>query len=115
MSVSEKSYLDKLSYFVNSFANERRERFYPFYLILKGDRDNPRFVEALSIVKYFLDNSFLDTSESERFCRVLKQAVERYDVTNTDYWEFVAKTPLPMQDYLKVVYDLQALGLRTHG
>ncbi len=75
-------------------------------MILKGDRENPRFGEALSIVKYFLDNTFLETSESERFYRILEQAAEKYDVRNTDYWEFADKTPLPMQDYLKVIYDL---------
>ncbi|MCP4112059.1 MAG: hypothetical protein GY749_42120 [Desulfobacteraceae bacterium] len=107
MTDTEKKYLEKLGYLVRYFESERRERFYPFYLVLKGDRENPRFREALSIVKYFLDNALLDNPESEQFCRVLKQASERYDADNADYWEFAVKTPLPMQDYLKVIYDIR--------
>lgn len=87
--------------------SERLEHFANKGMILKGDRENPRFREALSIVKYFLDNTFPDTSESERFCRTLQHTMEKYDTQNTDYWEFASKTPLPMQDYLKVTYDLR--------
>ncbi|MCP4107951.1 MAG: hypothetical protein GY749_20800, partial [Desulfobacteraceae bacterium] len=57
---TEKKYLKKLEYLIRYFENERKERFYPFYLVLKGERENPRFREALSIVKYFLDNALLD-------------------------------------------------------
>jgi hypothetical protein len=32
--------------------------------------------------------------------------MEKYPAAEIDYWEFAEKTPIPMQDYLKVVYDL---------
>ena len=103
---SEKKYFERLGYLIRYFENDRRERFYPFYLVLKDERDNPRFREALAVVRYFLDNAFSDTSDSEQFYRILKEAAKRYDAEGSDYWEFADRTPLPMQDYLKVVYDL---------
>ena len=102
----EKKYLEKLSRLVRHFEKERKERFYPFYLIFKGDTENPRFEEALGIAKYFLENAFPVSSESDEFYRLLKQVGQRYDVENTDCWKYAQQTPLPMQDYLKVAYDL---------
>ena len=62
--------------------------------------------EALSIGKYFLDNIFLNTEDDALFFRTLKKLIEKYQTMDTDYWHFAEKTPIPMQDYLKVVYDL---------
>lgn len=105
---SEKKYLEKLSRLVRYFEKERKERFYPFYLIFKGETEDPRFEEALGIAKYYLENAFPVSSESDKFYRFLKQVGERYGIQNADYWKYAKKTPLPMQDYLKVAYDLRS-------
>ncbi|RLC18011.1 MAG: hypothetical protein DRI57_09000 [Deltaproteobacteria bacterium] len=99
-------YLDKLTFLIQYFGNERRERFYPFYLIFRGEKEHCRFKEALSIGKYFLDNAFLNTEDDELFFRTLKKLTEKYQAADADYWHFAENTPIPMQDYLKVIYDL---------
>jgi len=49
---------------------------------------------------------FLNTEDDELFFRTLKKLIEKYQATDADYWYFAEKTPIPMQDYLKVIYDL---------
>ncbi len=99
-------YLNKLSFLIRYFDNERRERFYPFYLIFNEEKEHRRFHEALSIGKYFLDHAFLNTEEDELFFETLKKILDQYQISDSDYWYFAEKTPIPMQDYLKAVYDL---------
>jgi hypothetical protein len=103
-------YLDKLSFLIRHFDHERRERFYPFYLIFSEDKEHSRFKEALSIGKYFLDHAFLNTEDDELFFRTLKKIIENYQITDRDYRYFAEKTPIPMQDYLKVIYDFGAFS-----
>ncbi len=104
----EQNYLNKLSFLIQYFDNERRERFYPFYLIFKGEKEHRRFKEALAIGKYFLDNVFLNTADDQVFFVTLRKIMGKYQVKDIDYWSFAEKTPIPMQDYLKVIYDLNA-------
>jgi len=99
-------YLDRLAFLIHYFDNERRERFYPFYLIFSKAEGHCRFREALSIGKYFLDHALLNTEEDELFFETLKKILDHYKITDSDYWYFAEKTPIPMQDYLKAVYDL---------
>lgn len=103
---SKKAYLQKLDALVCRFNHERRERFFPFHLIFQGNSNHRRFVEALSVGKYFLDNAMIQTPGADRFYKALKTVMEQHDLSGIDYWDFADKTPLPMQDYLKVVYDL---------
>jgi hypothetical protein len=100
-------YLNKLSFLIHYFDSERRERFYPFYLIFSKAEKHCRFREALSIGKYFLDHALLNTEEDELFFETLKKILDQYEITDSDYWYFAEKTPIPMQDYLKAVYDLR--------
>jgi len=102
-------YLNKLNFLIRHFDDERRERFYPFYLIFSEKKRHRRFNEALSIGKYFLDHAFLNTENDELFFDTLRKIIDKYPITDTDYWYFAKKTPIPMQDYLKVVYDLKIL------
>jgi hypothetical protein len=102
----DQEYLEKLAALVRRFENERKERFFPFYLIFSGKREDRRFNEALSIGKYFLDHAFLNSEKDERFFNALKNRLKKYPVAGADYWQFAEKTPIPLQDYLKVVYDL---------
>ncbi len=106
-----RAYLDRLTFLIRHFENERRERFYPFYLIFRGERKHRRFKEALSIGKYFLDHLVLNTEDDALFFETLKNQMEKYQTTDTDYWSFAEKTPIPMQDYLKVIYDLNIESL----
>ncbi len=99
-------YRNKLAALVRRFKNERKERFFPFYLIFSGKQEDRRFNEALSIGKYFIDHAFLNTEKDERFFNALKNRLEKYPAAEADYWHFAEKTPIPLQDYLKVVYDL---------
>jgi hypothetical protein len=99
-------YLDKLNFLIRHFEDERKERFYPFYLIFSEKKRHRRFKEALSIGKYFLDHAFLNTENDELFFDTLRKIIDKYPIADTDYWNFAKKTPIPMQDYLKVVYDL---------
>jgi len=102
----DQEYLEKLASLVLRFENERKERFFPFYLIFSGKREDRRFNEALSIGKYFLDHAFLNTEKDERFFNALKNRLKKSPAADIDYWHFAQNTPIPMQDYLKVVYDL---------
>lgn len=102
----DREYRNKLAALVNRFTEERKERFYPFYLIFSGQQEDRRFNESLSIGKYFLDHALLNTEKDERFFNALKNRLEKYPAAEIDYWRFAEKTPIPMQDYLKVIYDL---------
>ena len=105
-SETNREYFDRLAVLIQRFDKERRERFFPFYIIFSGDKGNSRFKEALSIGKYFLDNAVLNTQKDADFYDMLKKQMEQYHAVDIDYWDFAKKTPIPMQDYLKVVYDL---------
>jgi len=83
----KQDYLDRLAFLIQHFGNERKERFYPFYLIFKGEREHCRFEEALNIGKYFLDNMFLNTEDAELFFRTLKKLIEKYQATDSGHWE----------------------------
>ncbi len=107
---SDEFYLNTLRTLIGRFDHERRERFYPFYLLFKGEQDHSRFQEALSIGKYFLDHAILHTQADEQFFKALRDILTQYQVTSQDYWAFADKTPLPMQDYLKVLYDVNPLS-----
>lgn len=102
----DQEYRNKLAALVRRFTNERKERFFPFHLIFSGQQEDRRFNEALGIGKYFLDHALLNTENDERFFNALKNQLEKYSSAEVDYWQFAEKTPIPMQDYLKVVYDL---------
>lgn len=86
-------YLDKLNFLIRYFEDERKERFYPFYLIFGEKKRDRRFKEALSIGKYFLDHAFLNTENDEFFFNTLKKIIDKYPITDEDYWYF-AKKPL---------------------
>ena len=105
-SESNLEFLDRLAVLIQRFDKERRERFFPFYIIFAGDKGHRRFKEALSIGKYFLDNAVLNTQKDADFYDKLKKQMEKFSTVDIDYWHFAKKTPIPMQDYLKVVYDL---------
>lgn len=105
-----RKYRDKLAFLVRRFDDERRERFFPFYLIFGGEKEHSRFDEALSIGKYFLDHAVLNSDEDAVFYETLKKLVEEYRTADIDYWKFAKKTPIPMQDYLKVTYDLRTFS-----
>ncbi|MDL1971587.1 MAG: hypothetical protein LWW94_11625 [Candidatus Desulfofervidaceae bacterium] len=85
---------------------ERKERFFPFYLVLAEKKEHPRYQESLYIVNYFLGNALIHTKEDEEFYQVLKKA---YRKGKNRVKQKVIKTPLPLQDYLKVVYDLRKM------
>ncbi len=96
----------RLAFLVRRFDNERKERFFPFYLIFSGEKEHGRFDEALGIGKYFLDHAVLNSDQDALFYETLKELLEEYRTADIDYWKFAKKTPIPMQDYLKVTYDL---------
>ena len=77
----------------------------PFLILLQDDRNNPRFREALAIGRYFLDNAILAAPADREFYNVIADimAGER----PPDYFEYAGKTPYPLPDYLKVIYDLR--------
>ena len=78
-----------------------------FWKRKSDETGHPRFREALSVARYFLDNTFLATDEDALFFRAVENLVKKYEATDSDYWDFAGKTPIPMQDYLKVIYDLR--------
>lgn len=102
----EEKYMKIFRTLMKNFRNERKERFFPFYLVFSGHKNHPRFDESLSIAKYFLENAFIDSAKSEQFYRFLENDLKNYNIEKIDYWKYSDKTPLPLQDYLKVVYDL---------
>ncbi len=79
----------------------RGERFLPFYLVLAGEKEDPRFDECVNIVRYFLQNAVLRNEADEAFHHTVKA------VTPEGEPDLSAASPLPLQDYLKVVYDLE--------
>lgn len=79
----------------------RGERFLPFYLVLAKKTEEPRYGESVNIARYFLQNAVLRSKADETFYYTLKA------VTPEGVLDLSSKSPLPLQDYLKVLYDLK--------
>lgn len=102
----KQKYLTKLTRLTRYHDKNRRERFFPFLLMLQKDTENPRYTEALAVVHYFLDNAIPVTQEDVEFYNVLAEAMSWEK--QPDYFKFAHKTPCPLADYLKVIYDLRS-------
>ncbi|MFP4445758.1 MAG: helix-turn-helix domain-containing protein [Desulfosudaceae bacterium] len=98
-------YLARLTHLVKSHDENRRERFVPFLILLQADRQNPRFQESLAIARYFLDNAFPVTPEDISFYNLIAKVLA--PESPPDYFKYAARTPYPLADYLKVIYDLR--------
>lgn len=101
----KQKYLTKLTRLTRYHDKNRQERFFPFLLVLQKDKGHTRYTEALAVVHYFLENAILVTQEDVEFYNVLSEAMNKE--TRPDYFEFASKTPYPLADYLKVIYDLR--------
>lgn len=94
-------FLQRLEHLIHISAPSRRERFVPFFIVLAGKTEDPRYGESLNIVRYFLQNAMLFTKGDEDFYRTLQSVLTRDERGNPCRWE------RSIQDYLKVVYDLR--------
>ncbi len=94
---------EELEAALSRYSNERRERFLPFYLAVAGKGDDPLYEWSLYVVKYFVENVWLNTKGDEAIWGVLKGLSE---VSNAK--KPVGRYPfrIPLSDFLKVVYDL---------
>ncbi|MDY6904327.1 MAG: helix-turn-helix transcriptional regulator [Thermodesulfobacteriota bacterium] len=101
------TYLAELTRLVKTHDENRRERFLPFLILLRGEQKNPRFSEALAIGRYFLDNAILTTPADMDFYNVITGAMAGQ--SPPDYYAYAGKTPYPLADYLKVIYDLRSV------
>lgn len=99
-------YQNKIRQLIRQYDRRRQERFVPFLVCLQGETDNPRYRESLAIVRYFLENAILVTKEDEDFYTQLSR--ETKNIPLPDYFEYAQRTPYPLADYLKVVYDLRS-------
>ncbi len=110
MEIGKLSDEDLISTFGNKLRNlvmrhdpNRRERFLPFLIVLLNKTQDPRYEQSLSIAKYFLENAMLSTPEDELFFRAINAAM----TARTQETASIPDTQSPMQDYLKVLYDLR--------
>ncbi|MDY6825130.1 MAG: helix-turn-helix transcriptional regulator [Thermodesulfobacteriota bacterium] len=101
------AYLARLTRLVQMHEENRRERFMPFLILLRGDKNNPRFSEAMAIGRYFLDNALPAAPEDKDFYNVVADAMA--GESPPDYFEYAGKTPYFLADYLKVIYDLRSV------
>lgn len=110
MKTKRRRYLERLKDLVDTHTGKRRLRFLPFYAVLfKAERGIPpegcNYRESLAIVFYAFSNAVFWGRQDNEFLRVLKNATREEE--EVDYFDYMGKTPLPMQDYLKVNYDMR--------
>lgn len=98
--------LRRLRYLTNSFKGERRERFYPFLVLLEERVGDPRFDEAVSVGRYFLNN-WTTLGVGEELARALEEVLRKYPNRGLAWSEAARRLPLPLADYLKAAYDLE--------
>ena len=86
----------------------RKERFFPFYLVLAGKSDHPRWREALAVAHYYVENSWPFGERAYVLRRALKQVLEGKEPGKdfSSYWELAGKTPIPLTEYLDAWFDL---------
>jgi hypothetical protein len=97
------AYVEALQELVRAHGPNRSERFIPFLLVLSKKMSDPRYETSLVIARYFVENALLSTEEDEIFWKCLRSELPE-DVPR---WYPPPRVPLPLQDYLKVIYDLR--------
>ncbi|MDZ7759868.1 MAG: hypothetical protein U5L00_06380 [Desulfovermiculus sp.] len=90
---------------IQTHSTERHERFLPFLIFLENQSCHQRFFESSAIVQYFIKNAIL-SQQDEWFYMVLKKIMDCQNL-KIDYRDYMGKTPLPLADYTKIVYDLR--------
>lgn len=91
---------------IQSHSSVRQERFLPFVIFLENQTGHQRFAESAAIVQYFIKNAVL-SQKDEWIYMVLKKTMAYQNLKKIDYRDYMGKTPLPLADYLKVIYDLR--------
>lgn len=93
---------------VQRHSSARQERFLPFLIFLENQTSHQRFPESSAIVQYFLKNAVL-AQQDEWFYIMLKKIMDCQNL-QIDYRDYMGKTPLPLADYTKIIYDLRGNG-----
>ncbi len=104
----ERALLERLRALVEAFEGRRRERFHPFLLLLEERTEDPRFDEAVTVGRYFLEN-WKTLGVGAGLARAVEAVLKRYPSRGLSLEEAARGLPLPLQDYLKAAYDLEEL------
>jgi len=99
--LSREEVLSKLEEMLLRFEHEprRRERFWPFFLVIADKRTDPRFKEALAICNYYVENAWVFGPRAQALSSVLRKILKKFPEKEIPYWtEYAERTPLHLSE-----------------
>lgn len=98
--------LVRLKKLVRDFEGYQKEKFFPFLLMFSGQKDHPRFQEALAIAAYYVENAWVFGERAQALASFLRKALKKFEEEIPHWTDYADKTPLPLPTYLKVWADV---------